>query len=374
MDQTRRTPENEYEIALHPGQARALASTKLLLRPRPRFYWQSGKTVIGPPWLFREIKTRGPGDYLIASPTYPLMMKKVLPEFLRLFRRTFQLGEFVGQPRNCFTFSAAGCKRLFGRMPDVPTQVFFGHARDPESLESATYKGAWLDEAGQNDFRLTSWEAILGRLSINEGARAHHDKVSYNLGWLKQLFWDAWLAAGRNHTRIDIVHFRSIDNPAFPRAEYDRAKAEMPGWKFRMCYDGVFERPAGVIYDCFRFPQTHLPRPFRIRPDWPRYLGLDFGGQNTAGVFFAEAPDGKVYAYREYGPTGGRTASQHAAALLRGRAGPARSACGRRQEWQQQWARRRALVARPACPWASRTSATSSRGSTASMGRSPRAS
>ena len=43
--------------------------------------------------------------------------------------------------------------------------MYFGHANDPDSLESATAKAAWLDEAAQNKFKLDSWEAILRRLS-----------------------------------------------------------------------------------------------------------------------------------------------------------------------------------------------------------------
>lgn len=332
MDQTRRTPERTLEIALHPGQKRAIESGKRFVVVLAG--WQSGKTVIGPPWAFKEIKARGPGDYLIASPTYPLMMKKVLPEFLALFKRAFRLGEFVGQPRNCFTFSDKGARRMFGRVPDVPTQIFFGHAGDPDSLESATYKAAWLDEAGQNGFRLESYEAIVGRLSIHEG-RVLITTRPYNLGWLKQLLYDPWVASGRNHRHIDVVHFRSIDNPAFPRAEYERAKASMPPWRFRMKYDAAFERPAGMIYDCFDDAKNRS-KPFPIPPLWQRYCGLDFGGQNTAGVFLAECPkSGTLYACREYGPAGGLTAAGHAAALKKGEAGVPQSAGGARSE--QQW-------------------------------------
>ena len=32
---------------------------------------QGGKTEMGPPWLLREIQLRGPGDYMIVTPTFP---------------------------------------------------------------------------------------------------------------------------------------------------------------------------------------------------------------------------------------------------------------------------------------------------------------
>ena len=51
----------------------------------------------------------------------------------------------------------------------------------------------------------------------------------YDLGWMKQLLWDPWEAAGGNHPLIDIINFRSMDNPAFPREEYLRAQGTAAG-------------------------------------------------------------------------------------------------------------------------------------------------
>ncbi len=306
------------------GQKRAIESMKRFVLVQAG--WQSGKTVIGGPWLHREIKRCGPGDYLVASPTYPLMMKKVLPEFLRLFKRILRLGEFVGQ-RNIFTFSPDGCEATFGYVPDDPVQIFFGHAGDPDSLESATIKAAWADEAGQKGFRLASYEAIIGRLSIHQG-RLLITSRPYDLGWMKQQLYDPWMEVGKNHPDIDVINFRSIDNPAFPPEEYERAKREMPGWRFRMKYDGLFERPAGLIYDSFD-PLRHKIKRFTLPEHWPRFLGLDFGGTNTAGLFFAaeldhnKKPTRRLYCYREY--RGGKnkagenlTAAEHIVQLMKG--------------------------------------------------------
>lgn len=303
----------------HAGQRRAWASAKrftLVLAGA-----QSGKTSLGPLWLHREICARGPGDYLVVTPTYPLLNLKALSEFLALFKRRLDLGEYASQAK-VFTFK------------DSQTRVFFGHAGDPDSLESATAKACWLDECGQKKFRLGSWEAIQRRLSIHQG-RALLTTTPYDLGWLKQRLWDPWEAAGRDHPDIDVVSFESIANPAFPRAEFERARRELPRWKFDLFYRARFTRPAGLIYDCFDSRCHTCPR-FNVRDEWPHFLGLDFGGQNTAAVFFAEDPgNGKLYAYREYGPTGGRTAAQHAALLLRGE--PGLPICAGGSAGEQQW-------------------------------------
>jgi hypothetical protein len=302
---------------LHRGQERALESRKRFILVSAG--WQSGKSEIGPPWLWQEMMQCGPGDYLVASPTYPLMTKKVLPVFIRLFERMLNLGHFIAG-KNVFTFSEYGCKRLWGHVPDEPPRVLFGHAGDPESLESATVKAAWLDECGQRGFRLASYETILGRLSIHQG-RVLMTSRPYDLGWMKQLLWDPWEAAHRNHPDIEVVNFRSIDNPAFPREEYERAKATMPPWRFLMLYEGLFTRPAGLIYVSFDETRHKVPR-FDIPPEWHRFVGLDFGGVNTAAVFFAEEKiggklTGRLIAYREY-KAGERSAAEHCYHITRG--------------------------------------------------------
>ena len=89
---TRPGPNGETATGLqwnfHPGPLKAWNSTKRIILVTAG--WQSGKSVIGSPWLAREIERCGPGDYLVASPSYPLMMKKVLPEFLRLLEAPIQ--------------------------------------------------------------------------------------------------------------------------------------------------------------------------------------------------------------------------------------------------------------------------------------------
>ena len=307
----------------HPGQLRAWRSAKrevLVLAGT-----QSGKTSFGPLWLQREIQLRGPGDYMVVTPTYPLLRLKALPEFLRLFKRRLKLGDYSTQART-FTYR------------DGETRVIFGHAQDPDSLESATAKAVWCDEAGQKKFRLGSKEAIDRRLAIHRG-RSLITTTPYDLGWLKQRLFDPWEAAGRDHPEIDVVGFDSTANPAFPAEEFERARRTLPPWKFDLFYRARFTRPAGLIYDVFD-PARHSCARFALPESWPRFLGVDFGGQNTAGVFFAEDPrSGVLYAYREYGPAGGRTASRHAAELLKGepRVPVAAGGAAGEQQWRDEF-------------------------------------
>lgn len=316
----------------HRWQAKAMKSVRRLIAIVAGT--QAGKTVVGPAWLHREITRRGPGDYLVVSPTYKLLDKKALPEFKRLFQDLLRLGNYRSSDK-VFVVSKGGEVKLFGAEQDEPTQIFFGYAEDPESLESATAKAAWLDEAGQRKFKLGSWEAILRRLSIHEG-RCLITTTPYDLGWLKQKLYDPWKAGGED---IEFIRFESIANPMFPRAEWERAKRDLPRWKFDLFYGGIFTRSAGVIYDAFDPDHDKIPA-FKVPARWHRYMGLDFGGVNTTALFYAQEPGSPtLYLYREY-KAGGRTAAQHVEAMTSGEKYPTLCAGGSKSEdqWREEFA------------------------------------
>jgi hypothetical protein len=297
----------------HHGQVRALDTDKRFVVVLAGT--QGGKTSFGPWWLFREIQQKGPGDYIIVTPTFPLLNLKALPEFLRVFETLFGLGSY-NKSDKVFRFDALGEIRTWGKEQETETRVIFGHAQDPESLESATAKAAWLDEAGQNKFKLASFDAVMRRLSLSQG-RVLITTTPYNLGWIKQTFWD------RQHERddVELIRFDSTENPAFPQDEMDRARRDMPRWKFDMFYRAMFTRPAGMIYDCFD-EAIHKVKAFPVPDDWRRYMGQDYGGVNTAAVYIAQEPgeNGRYFAYREYWH-GGRTANEHKEAMLVGEPG-----------------------------------------------------
>lgn len=303
----------ELKFRFHKYQKRAM-------RAKERFILllggtQSGKTSFGPIWLEREIRLRGPGDYLAVAPSYPLMNKKMLPEFIKYFQTTLNLGHYLKAER-VFKISPIGEILLFGRKQKEPTQIFFGHSQDPDALESATAKGAWLDEAGQSKFKLFSYEAIVRRLSLHMG-RILLTTTPYNLGWLKQLFWDVWQKGKAKAESIKIINFPSIANPSFPKEEYERARNSLPKWKFDMFYRGIFSRPIGLIYDCFD-TAFHKIKDFVIPSNWYKYAGLDFGGVNMVALKIAEDPETKnLYVFGEY-KKGNLTAKEHAIGIRAG--------------------------------------------------------
>ncbi len=314
-------PDGGLKLHLHAGQTEAYYS-------KARFVaiisgTQAGKTSFAPHWLLREIKLRGNGDYLYVTPSFTLLDKKALPEFLEVFERHGALGVWVAT-KSKFVFTEEGMAFIHGKGnydPHKPTTVFFGHAKNSESLESATALAAVCDEAGQKEFKLESWEAILRRVSLYRG-RILICTTPYNLGWLKTEIYDRWLAGDPNY---HVVNFASTMNPRFPQQELVDAKKRMPKWRYEMFYLGKFSRPAGQIYDMFETdPSLEFDKRNVIEDDeveihntWKRVIALDLGGVNTAAVKYAIHPILPYFVqYEEYYPQVYRTAAAHACYVM----------------------------------------------------------
>jgi hypothetical protein len=160
---------------------------------------------------------------------------------------------------------------------------------------------------GQDNVTLEDWEAVQRRISLEQG-RVLGTTTVYNRGWLKSQIYDPFLNGDPD---FDIIQFDSTENPAFPREEYERARRTLPTWRFEMFYRGRFSRPAGLIYADFD-ESTMLVDPFLIPDEWPKVVGVDFGGANTATLWLALDPrTGRWYAYRET-LEGGRSTPEHA--------------------------------------------------------------
>lgn len=296
---TRRNGEVGVTLHLHAGQTAAWNSER-------RFLFviagtQSGKTSFGPWWLHREIMRKGAGDYLAVTATYDLFKLKMLPEMIRVFEG------FLGEQGWRWVAS----DRLL-ISDKLKVRIILRSAEAEGGLESTTANAAWLDECGQDRFRVDAWLAVLRRLALAQG-RVLGTTTPYNLGWLKREIFDRWRAGDQDY---HVIQFKSIQNPAFPLAEYEAAKARMPAWKHRMFYDGQFERPAGVIYDCFDDAENVVDD-FALPLPWPRRVGIDFGGVNQALVWVAEdQATGTYYVYRE-SLRGGMSTREHVQEALR---------------------------------------------------------
>lgn len=326
--------------ALHAGQLRSWSSIKRIVAVFAG--WQSGKTVLGPWWLLREMQRRGPGDYAVIAPDHPMILNKAKPEMAKAFAGLYH------SSGNEWILTTAGEVAIFGAVQKAPTRILYRHAQSPEAIEAFTLKGLWIDEPGQ--IADAVWESIQARCAVHQ-ARMLMTSRPYEHNWYVRDIW------GEKRDDVDVVNFRSIDNPSFPAEEYELQKLLLPDWKFRMKYDGVPTRPAGVVYDCF--DAENIVEPFDVPRAWPLYLGLDFGLVNTAAVIIAEElktdwlghwtdePTGNYYLIGTYHAGQAKTAKEHLSAVravadslvLGGSAQRPTAVGGSHQEsgWRESW-------------------------------------
>ena len=282
--------DDAINLNMHKGQIQAWESDK-------RFVFvlagtQGGKTSWGPWWLYREIARSGAGDYLAVTATYDLFKLKMLPELRHTFEDITKIGKYwAGYKVIELKNPKTGAFQAKKADDDMWGRIILRSADAEGGLEAATAKAAWLDECGQDSFKITAWEAVLRRLSLSEG-RVLGTTTLYNLGWMKMEIYDRW---ERDDSNMDIIQFDSIMNPMFPLSEWERAKGTLPLWKFNMMYRGRYDRPAGMIY-CDFDHITHIVEPFEIPHRWPVFVGIDpGGGVHTAVVWLAHDIDYDIY-------------------------------------------------------------------------------
>ena len=256
-----------------------------------------GKTILGYWWL-SERMTREPGfGWGLAEPTYQMLAKIILnspdPNRPNLVDYLDSLEGFN--------------PKLYKSDKIIETDkglIYLGSADNPDTMQGAAVKGYWLDEAGM--MGLLAYQTVEQRVSFYEG-QILITTTPYNRGWLM-----TEVADKNDGVNIHVESWRSIDNPVYPKRRYYYLQSKMARHRFGMMFDARFERPEGLIYASFNEEKCVIPR-FPIPPEWFVYVGMDFGGVNTAALFIAEDPEsGKLYAFHEY-LMGGKTAAQHAA-------------------------------------------------------------
>ncbi len=258
-----------------------------------------GKTMIGPYWIEREWERHNhQGNFIICGPTYGTLRKSAIPKWLSLMTAR-------GFPEEYDQVSKQGYRKADHeyRLPGGST-VFFVSADRPGAMQGVHAQAFWMDETVNTTYEV--FETLLGRIALHAG-RGLITTTPYDMGWLYENVYKQWVDAGRPKAReakeIFVHQWRSIDNPMYPKSEWNRLRKRLPPWRFRMLYEGRFERPMGLVYDCVK--EEHWIEPFDIPSEWPRILGVDWGFKDPmACISLALSPSGDVFAYDEFYKSG----------------------------------------------------------------------
>jgi len=287
-------------LHLHEAQTKVWEASKV---HRFVFYiagTQGGKTSFGPWWQWDQIQANGGGDHLAVTASFDLMKLKLLPELLKVYRDTLKVGRWwAGSKVLEIRDPATG--EFWAQSADDPmwARVIVRSAQAEGGLESASAISAWLDECGQPKFGMGAWLAILRRLSLSQG-KVLGTTTPYDYGWLKREVFDRWQKGDPDYF---VVQAASTVNPSFPIEEYEAARQRMSEHRFRMFYQGKFERPEGAVYPSFDESRHGASWPIIHSPGegWSYIGGLDFGWNHpTCALLGAISPDGTLFVIREH--------------------------------------------------------------------------
>lgn len=274
------------------------------------------------------MQRRGPGDYGVIGPDHPMLRNKARPELAKAM---------VGMYRSSgdeWVLTADGESLLWGAPQPTRTRILFRHGKAPEAIEAFTLKGLWIDEPGQIPDAV--WTAIKPRVMTHR-ARVFMTSRPMEFNWYVSEMWNDVMDTVTLTRRPDapddkeVINYPSHANPFADHEFLESERLRLPDAEYRMRYLGIPTRPAGAVYDCFD-ERVHVIRDHMVIPDeWPKYIGLDFGPDNTAAVLIAgervQLPNGKwgdmtgrFFMYREY-HDGGKTAEEHVQAITGGRGG-----------------------------------------------------
>lgn len=204
-----------------------------------------GKTAVGPVWIIRQLQrildtvARGKRDInddpilgMVIAPTYAVLQRATAPHLVRALAGTDLEGRYI-PTRNIY------------ELPNGLGLIWVLSADNPGGLEGGQFDFVWCDEGGQ--IKYDAWVAIQGRTGQKQ-APVLITTTPYGQNWLFHHFYNLWK---KNDSDYYVVQWASHVNPAYPRAEYERAKRTLSQQRFSMRYDGNFVKRSGLVYPDF---------------------------------------------------------------------------------------------------------------------------
>lgn len=205
-----------------------------------------GKTTSGGLWFLQQLQdyvdAGNINDFVgfIVAPTNKILRRATMPCFLDIFDTSQFAGKYTPS-RNIY------------KLPGDLGVIYALSADNPESLVGSQAHAIWLDEGGQCSQAV--WDELQQRTGVHEG-RILITSTPYRANWFKTEIVDR---AAQGDPDYSCFIWSSIENPAYPKAEYERAKRTLPSQLFEMRYNARFTMSEGRVYYGFSPEETVRP-------------------------------------------------------------------------------------------------------------------
>lgn len=253
------------QVQLHPGQSPIFQTdarfTALIAGTG------GGKTYVGPWWLAQQIAEHPNGVFGIGAPTFPMLSRVCVPALMEALEGTDLQGEYK-YGTHSYILPTGGV-------------IYCWSTDAPNHIEGGQYRAIWLDEAGQ--MKAWTWKVIQARLGFYQG-KCLFTTTPYALNWF---YTDIYLRAKAGDKNYFVSQFSSVQNPAYPQEEFERAKTTMDERTFALRYLGEFRRMQGLVWPefdqwvCQADEFKRATEKFRVHPSlYRRVGGIDWGYNN----------------------------------------------------------------------------------------------
>lgn len=193
--------------------------------------WQAGKSLVMAVRLAKEALEKGEGVYLFIEPTY-----KQFAAVLDKLKEVLVTFGLLDDPINDHK------KMEKEILLNNGARVIYRSAEAPEAIKGFTAKAAFLDELQDNPKDTERvWSILPSRVAVEGGqiflAGTMPSPLAFRNHWLYKKIWLPFQAGDPD---IQIITAASIDNPYFPKEDYEWARKNLPPDVFSAEYEGVF--------------------------------------------------------------------------------------------------------------------------------------
>jgi phage terminase large subunit-like protein len=169
--------------------------------------------------------------------------------------------------------------QFYGPGEELLSMVEFRSADDPQNLRGAGLDILWIDESALIP-NSEAWEVVFPALADREGV-VITTTTPNGKNWFHEEFWSESAKADVNQFRVE---YTSLDNPFFPRSQWDYALKHYHPIMFRQEFMASFDALAGIALsgDWLKFYVSGNPDIQTEDIGLPRYK--DENGQLRVGL------------------------------------------------------------------------------------------
>lgn len=230
----KRTFQEEIDLSPNPKQAKAFLSSKRIVLVCSGI--QGGKSLVGALKLRKAILIDYPADkyptasFAVCAPEYKTMHQSTRRAFDLVFQDMGRVNEMSQE------FTLPDGRKIYFR-------TMIKNLNAVEGIPNCVF--IWADECAQ--YPRVAFLNMQSRTAFMRG-QLFLTTTPYAMNWPKKEIIDKWKQGDPD---IDYFEWVSIENPAFPKDEYERQKSMMSKKEFERKYMGMHTRMEGLIFEDF---------------------------------------------------------------------------------------------------------------------------